>query len=139
VGALQRLCDASLLDTLRALDYAHVPMSGGETRPFEPLRRPPRDLTGKQRRHLRALAHHLTPVVQVGKEGVTHALRRQVDRALDDHELIKIRVSEACPDDRFTVADHLVATCGAHLAGRAGRVLILYRQHADKPRIQLPA
>jgi RNA-binding protein len=113
-------------------------MSDAETRPFTPLRRPPQDLTGKQRRHLRALAHHLSPVVQVGKEGVTQAVRRQVDRALDDHELIKVRVAEACPDDRFVVGDTLVGACGAHLAGRAGRVLILYRRHADKPRIQLP-
>lgn len=114
-------------------------MSHGQTRPFVPARRPSHDLTGKQRRHLRALAHHLSPVVQVGKDGVTPALRRQVDRALDDHELIKIRVGEGCPDDRFTVGDALTEACGAHLAGRAGRVLILYRRHEERPRIQLPA
>ncbi|MFW6049654.1 MAG: ribosome assembly RNA-binding protein YhbY [Myxococcota bacterium] len=109
-----------------------------ETRPVAPQRRPPGDLTGKQRRHLRGLAHHLDPVVQVGKEGVSSAVRRQVDRALDDHELIKVRVNEGCPDDRFTVADLLTDPLGAHLAGKAGRVLILYRRHPSKPRIGLP-
>lgn len=108
-----------------------------KTRPVRALRRPARDLTGKERRHLRGLAHHLTAVVQIGKEGVTHAVRRQVDRALDDHELIKVRVGEACPDDRFMVADLLTDPLGAHLAGKVGRVLILYRRHPEKPRIQL--
>lgn len=113
-------------------------MAAPETRPVRSLRRPPQELTGKQRRHLRSLAHHLSPVVHVGKEGVTHALRRQVDRALDDHELIKVRVGENSPEDRFQVAEDLTTWLGAHLAGKAGRVLTLYRMHPEKPRIQLP-
>lgn len=112
-------------------------MAAPETRPVRSLRRPPRDLTGKERRHLRSLAHHLSPVVQVGKEGVSHAVRRQVDRALDDHELIKVRVGEASPDDRHMVAQALTESLGAHLAGMVGRVVILYRRHPEKPRIRI--
>ena len=48
-------------------------------------------LTGKQRRNLKALAHHLEPVVFVGKEGVTVGLTESIRKALHDHELVKVK------------------------------------------------
>ena len=48
-------------------------------------------LTGKQRRNLKALAHHLEPVVFVGKEGLTAGLIESVRKALHDHELVKVK------------------------------------------------
>jgi RNA-binding protein len=96
------------------------------------------ELGGKERRHLRALAHHLTPVVVIGKEGVSESVRAAVDRALADHELIKIRVLEACPDDRKEVARAVAEATGAGVAGVIGRVVILYRPHPEEPRITLP-
>jgi RNA-binding protein len=48
-------------------------------------------LTGKQRRHLKSLAHHLEPVLFLGKEGVTTGFVEGVEKALHDHELIKIK------------------------------------------------
>ena len=96
------------------------------------------ELGGKERRHLRALAHHLTPVVVIGKEGVSESVRTAVDQALTDHELIKVRVLEACPDDRKEVARAVAEATGAGLAGVIGRIVILYRPHPDEPRITLP-
>ena len=52
------------------------------------------ELSGKARRHLRALGHHLRPVVLVGKEGVTSMLVEATQSALADHELIKVRLGE---------------------------------------------
>ena len=105
--------------------------------PPPPRRRPPRDLSGRERKHLRGLAHHETAIVQVGKEGVTTAVRRQVAQALDDHELIKVRVGDGCAEDRGAVAEDLARALGAHLAGSVGNVLILYRQHPNKPKVPL--
>jgi len=102
------------------------------------LRRPKADLTGKQRSHLRGLAHHLDPVVQVGKDGVTPALVAAVQRALDDHELIKVRVLEAAPQDRREVAPLLAEATGAHVVGQVGRLVLLYRMPKRDPRIRLP-
>jgi len=48
-------------------------------------------LTGKQRRNLKALAHHLEPVVFLGKEGLTPGLIESIGKALHDHELIKVK------------------------------------------------
>ncbi|HET9551733.1 MAG TPA: YhbY family RNA-binding protein, partial [Anaeromyxobacteraceae bacterium] len=48
--------------------------------------------SGPLRKRLRAAGHHLSAIVQVGKEGVTEAVLRQLDQALADHELVKVRV-----------------------------------------------
>jgi RNA-binding protein len=95
-------------------------------------------LTGKQRRHLRALAHHIDPVVQVGKGGMTDALTAAVDRALNDHELVKVRVLEGAPLDRHELAQPLAAVLRAHVVGTLGRIVILYRPRKKHPDIVLP-
>ncbi len=93
-------------------------------------------LTGKQRRHLRALGHHLNAVVQIGREGVTDAVVRQAGEALEHHELIKVRVSEE--NDRHGAGEELAQKCGAELAQVLGRTLLLYRRRKEKPEIELP-
>src|SRR5262249_40091084 len=94
-------------------------------------------MTGKERRQLRALAHRLSPVVIVGQRGLSDAVVRQVDGALTDHELIKIRLGNECPTDRDEVAGTLAERTGADVAGTVGRVVILYRAHPERPRIVL--
>jgi RNA-binding protein len=93
------------------------------------------------RRRLRADGHHLSPVVQVGKEGVTEGVLRQLDQALLDHELVKVKMGTETPEDRFASAEALVAGAeGAHLAQILGRTLLVYRRHPRKPRYEpLPA
>lgn len=104
-----------------------------------PLPRSPEvELSGKQRRHLRALAHHILPCVQIGRQGVNDAVARAVVRALLDHELIKIRVSEAAPVTAIEAGEQLAASTGAHVAGKIGRIVILYRRHETDPHVPLP-
>ena len=93
------------------------------------------------RRSLRAAGHHLSPVVQVGKEGVTEAVLAQIDQALLDHELIKVKSGTETPEDRFATAEAVAAGAeGSQLAQILGRTLLLYRRHPDKPRFEpLPA
>lgn len=100
-------------------------------------RRPAQDLSGKQKRQLRALAHHLEPVVQVGKDGATGAVLDAVDTALADHELIKVRVLETSPEGRGPVGVALAERLGAHLVGELGRIVILYRRHPNQPKVPL--
>lgn len=95
-------------------------------------------LTGKQRRHLRALGHHLAPVVQVGKEGLSEAFLAGVEQALLDHELIKIRVGQNAVSDPDDVATELAAATGAEVAQVLGSTLLLYRPHPEDPAISLP-
>src|SRR5690348_11130931 len=86
-----------------------------------------RMLTGKQRRHLRALAHELKPIVQVGKDGIDDGLVKAVDRALTDHELIKIKIGEGAGLDRHEAADEIAAQTRSEVAQVLGNVVVLYR------------
>jgi RNA-binding protein len=96
-------------------------------------------LSGKQRRHLRALGQALAATLHVGHDGVTDAVVRQADVLLDAHELIKVRVSENAPASRHDVADELAARTKAHLAQVLGRTALLYRGRKEEPAIVLPA
>jgi RNA-binding protein len=96
------------------------------------------DLSGKQRRYLRALGHHLDPVLQIGHEGVSEAVVEQARAQLEAHELIKVKVSENAPDDRRSSAAALAEKTGAHLAQVLGRTALLYRRRKEQPAIVLP-
>ena len=88
------------------------------------------------RRKLRGAGHHLSAIVQVGKEGVTDAVLRQLQQALLDHELVKLKVGTESPEDRFEAAERLAAGAEAQLAQILGRTLLLYRKHPQKPRYE---
>jgi RNA-binding protein len=96
------------------------------------------DLSGKQRRHLRALGHHLDALLQIGHEGITEAVVAQANTQLRRHELIKVRVLESSPLDRRETAAELSARTGAALAQVLGRTFLLYKPDPEKPRIELP-
>ncbi|HTN89919.1 YhbY family RNA-binding protein [Sorangium sp. So ce388] len=96
------------------------------------------DLTGKQRRHLRALGHHLDPVVQLGKAGLTDGVVAAVEAAVERHELVKVRLGTECPDDLGDVADALSERLRAEVAQTLGRTILLYRRHPKEPKIKLP-
>lgn len=93
-------------------------------------------MDGYQRKHLRGLAHNLKPIVQVGRAGVSDAVVRAVDGALDDHELIKVRLYE--PEDKRALAERLGALTGAEVCGLVGHTVILYRRHPEAPRVEVP-
>lgn len=93
-------------------------------------------LTGKQRRHLRALGHHLEPVVQLGKHGVTDSVIRAADSALTDHELVKVRRGTECPDDRDVIAAALASALAAEVVQKIGHTVLLYRRRPDRPIIE---
>jgi RNA-binding protein len=96
-------------------------------------------LTGKQKRHLRALGHHLDALVQLGKSGLTSGALRAIDSALGSHELVKVKLGTECPDERDDVASRLAPEVSASIAQTMGRTILLYRRHPKKPVIVLPA
>jgi len=85
----------------------------------------PPHLSGRKLRELRARAHELEPVVQVGNAGLSEAVVRAVNGALHDHELIKVRLHE--PEDKQGMAQELAGAARAALCGLIGHTLILYR------------
>lgn len=99
---------------------------------------PTRPLPNKTARHLKALGHHLDPVVQIGKEGITDAVVRATKEQLLAHELIKVRISPDAPIDRKDAGAELAEKAGASLAQTLGRTVLLYKRHPHKPKIDLP-
>jgi RNA-binding protein len=93
-------------------------------------------LTGKQRRRLRALAHSLEPVVQVGKEGVSDGVVTATGAALETHELVKVKLAPAGPE-RHEAAAVLAGRTGSELVQVLGKVILLYRRHPEEPRIEI--
>lgn len=97
-------------------------------------------LTANQCKHLRGLAHGLSPVVQVGHKGLSDPVVHQVDGALDDHELIKVKIGQNSSEDRDAMATALAEALGCHVVQTIGRVVTLYREaeEPDDRRIKLP-
>ena len=90
---------------------------------------------------MRGLAHGLKPVVFVGQKGVTAALGKAINEALDTHELIKIKFVEFKEKaHKAAITERIEAEAGATLAGLIGHTAIFYRAHRDpeKRKIHIP-
>ena len=91
-----------------------------------------------QLKFLRSKCHALRPVILLGQKGLTPAVLKELDIALKQHELLKIRI--AC-DDREQLREIVAALCaqsGAELVQIIGKSPCVYRRNAEKPRIKLP-
>jgi len=95
-------------------------------------------MTSKQRAYLRGLANDYEPIVHVGKGGLSDALIKQADDALEARELIKGRVLETAPQTAREVADQVATAVGAETVQVIGRTFVLYRRRAEEPTIVLP-
>jgi RNA-binding protein len=95
-------------------------------------------LTGRQLRFLRSKAHALQPVIHVGSAGPSEGLRAETDRALADHELVKVKVHGAGRAQRDAWIEELARHTGAALVQRVGHVATLYRARDTLPRLVLP-
>lgn len=93
------------------------------------------DLNGKRRRQLRALGHHLHAIVQVGDDGVTDGVIAATAQALEDHELIKVRIADE-RDGREAAIEQLAEGTGSAVAQVLGRTVLLFKRRAEKPGIR---
>jgi len=97
------------------------------------------ELTGADRRALRALGNGVKPTVFVGKEGVSEAVHEAIDEAHGSAELLKLRVLDTCPLHRKDVAEVLGASGRSTVIQLLGRTILLYRRHPEEPKITLPS
>lgn len=95
-------------------------------------------LTGKQKRFLRAQAHHLTPIFQVGKGGVNDNMIQQIKDALEARELIKVSILQNCEEDKHEVANELAKQARAELVQLIGLTVVLYKESRENKKIELP-
>jgi len=88
-------------------------------------------MKGKERANLRAEAHHLSPMVHVGHQGVTETVVRTTDDVLRTHELVKIDVSRNVNATPRETANALAAATDAEVIQVIGRKVTLYRENPD--------
>ena len=87
------------------------------------------NLSSKELRQLRGLAHSLKPVVIVAGKGLAPAVLDELDRALNDHELIKVKVSVGDREQRESIISSICQHSGAHLIQRIGNIATLLRSN----------
>ncbi|MDR2546604.1 MAG: ribosome assembly RNA-binding protein YhbY [Lachnospiraceae bacterium] len=95
-------------------------------------------MTSKQRAYLSSLAHGLTPVLQIGKSGLTPELSEAVNETFNCRELVKLSVLNNCLDDPRELAEALGGRTRSEVVRVVGRKIVLFRQDKDKPIIKLP-
>jgi RNA-binding protein len=96
-------------------------------------------LKGSQRKYLRSQAHHLKPLVLIGRNGISKQVLGSVDLALKDHELIKVKFGEF-KEAKKEISAEIAQTTKSELIGIIGNIAIFYRQHAEpeKRKIKIP-
>jgi putative YhbY family RNA-binding protein len=93
-------------------------------------------LTIAERKAHRADAHHLDPVVMIGNDGLTPAVKKEVDAALQAHGLIKVRVLGDDRAQREAIYQQLADELGAAPIQHIGKLLVLWRPKPEKERTQ---
>jgi len=94
------------------------------------------ELSIAERKAHRAEAHHLDPVVMIGNDGLTPAVKKETDAALNAHGLIKVRVLGDDRDKREAIYNELCDTLGAAPIQHIGKLLVLWRPKPQKERAE---
>jgi RNA-binding protein len=95
-------------------------------------------LTEPQKKYLRRLGHDRDPIVLVGQNGISPNLIAELDRALHDHELVKVRARVGDRDERDAILAELAASTRSELVQRIGHVALYYRRNPEQQGILLP-
>ena len=94
-------------------------------------------ITGKQRAYLRGLANTMSPIFQIGKNGVEETFLRQLEEALEARELIKARVLDNSGYTAKEAANEIAEVVGCEVVSCVGSKFVLYRESQKKKRIEL--
>ena len=97
------------------------------------------NLSSSQRSYLRSQAHHLEPVVLIGKHGITDGTIESIDRVLEARELIKIKFRKF-KDDKLSLSEKITELTNSQLVEVIGHTVIIFRQNpdSDKNQIHIP-
>jgi len=94
-------------------------------------------ISNSQKRFLRGMTHHINPVVSVGEKGLSANVFKELEQALDHHELIKVKL-RADRETRAVLIERIVSECRATLVHTIGQVACFFRRNPEKPVIELP-
>ncbi len=94
-------------------------------------------LTGKQKNYLRGVAHNLNPIVTIGGKGLTEAVMNEVELALTQHELVKIKMPSNSKAEKVALLAQITGQSDSEPVQIIGRVGVIYRANKE-PKIILP-
>ena len=89
-------------------------------------------MNSAEKKYLRGKSHGLKPTVIIGSNGLTESVHQEIERALFDHELIKIRISEKDRTVRKTTSDEIIAHHKAELVNTIGHIIAIYKKSDKK-------
>ena len=93
-------------------------------------------LSSAEKKYLRSIGHNLKPVVTVAGKGLSEAVLAEIERAIEDHELIKVKLSFEDREMRAAASSEICRACNAGLVQTIGRVVLVYRKNANpNPRL----
>ncbi len=92
------------------------------------------DLSSAEKKGLKARAHNLHPILQLGEKGLTDAVVAEIERAVAAHELIKIRAAPLNRDEREVALASICMRTGAHAIQHIGKMLVVYRKKPEEPK-----
>lgn len=92
-------------------------------------------LTNEQKKQFKSIGHHLKPVLIVAENGLTEGVQAELDRALNDHELIKVQFRITERDDRRAVIDELSKIARCEVVQIIGKMALVYRKTRRPTRI----
>lgn len=95
-------------------------------------------LSEKQKKYLRGLAHGREPIILIGSSGLSPGVAKEFETALGAHELVKVKARVGDREQRDAILTGLAEQSGSSLIQRIGNVGVFYRQHKDQPKIILP-
>jgi RNA-binding protein len=95
-------------------------------------------LTNPQKRYLKGLAHDLRPVIMIGAKGVSAALLAELDAALEQHELVKVKIAAEDRETRDVWIEAMIEGSACGLVARIGNVAVIFRRSKSKPFVILP-
>ncbi len=93
-------------------------------------------LSNNEKKQLRSIGHTLNPIVTVASKGLTENVVKELNRALDDHELIKVKLAVGEREAKAAVTEAIVKECHATLVQAIGHVILLHRR-AKQPKENL--
>jgi RNA-binding protein len=101
----------------------------------------PSSMTTRQKQFLKALAHPLSPLVQIGKEGMSQSIVNTMNAELLNHELIKVKIGNNSGLEKHSASQEAAELTGSILVQLIGKTFVLFKSNPDKPkdkRIILP-
>lgn len=93
-------------------------------------------ISSADKKYLRQLGHQLNPIVTVARKGLNDNVLLEIDRALSDHELIKVKVVTGDREAKRGLMNDICQHCNAQLIQSIGHIALLYRK-AEKPNPKL--